>query len=186
MIEKKVTMTNRIISSVVAVIMVSSGVNAADWPTHLHDNHRSGFTTEQLQLPLRQQWVITTNRPPRPAWSETPAQQDFWQNFYGNKPRVPMESAFRVAVAGNRLYYGSSSSDKVVCRTTIDGSLVWRFIAGGPVRFAPTVSSGRIYFGSDDGHAYCLDAGNGQLIWKHRPDFASKTMMISPHFSQFL
>lgn len=183
MIEKKVTMTNRMISSVVAVIMATSALNAADWPTHLHDNHRSGFTAEQLQLPLRQQWVITTNRPPRPAWSETPALQNFWASTYDHRSRVNVDKAFRVVVAGRRLYYGSSSSDKVVCRSTIDGSLVWRFIAGGPVRFAPTVSSGRIYFGTDDGYAYCLDAGNGQLIWKHRPEFAAKTMMISSRLS---
>jgi outer membrane protein assembly factor BamB len=39
---------------------------------------------------------------------------------------------------------------------------------------APTVVNGRVYVGSDDGFAYCLDASNGSLIWKvraaHRPD----------------
>ena len=33
---------------------------------------------------------------------------------------------------------------------------------------APTVTNGRVYVGSDDGYAYCLDAKDGRLVWKLR------------------
>src|SRR5262249_35102963 len=44
----------------------------------------------------------------------------------------------------------------------------WRFHADGPVRFAPALWEGKVYFASDDGHLYCLDAERGQLLWRFR------------------
>tara|TARA_B100000929_G_scaffold213610_1_gene170627 strand:- start:12 stop:938 length:927 start_codon:yes stop_codon:yes gene_type:complete len=43
----------------------------------------------------------------------------------------------------------------------------WVFFTDGPVRFAPSIHDGRVYAGSDDGTAYCLDAVTGRLIWSH-------------------
>ena len=37
---------------------------------------------------------------------------------------------------------------------------------GGPIRLAPTIADGRVYFGSDDGRVYCLDAKSGELVWQ--------------------
>lgn len=41
-------------------------------------------------------------------------------------------------------------------------------ITGGPVRLAPAVVDGRVYVGSDDGCAYCLDASDGSVVWQFR------------------
>jgi outer membrane protein assembly factor BamB len=151
---------------------------ANDWPTHLHDRHRSGHSPEQLNTPLVQQWAVTPDRAPRPAWTEFPAKQDLWQNFYKNKPRLTQDNAFGVVVADKRLYYGSSSSDKLVCRDVENGAVLWKFITGGPIRFTPTVYQGRVYVGSDDGTVYCLDGSSGKPIWTYRPDYASTKIMI--------
>jgi len=74
-----------------------------------------------------------------------------------------------VAVAGGNVYFGSSAADKFTCLDAATGEVRWTFYTEGPVRLAPTVAAGKVYFGSDDGHAYCLAADDGRLLWKYRP-----------------
>ena len=152
---------------------------AVDWPTHLHDNHRTGATSEQLKLPLRQMWVYGTTRSPRPAWNETPALQDFWHGTYDHRSRVNVDPAFQAVVVGNSLYFGSSNSDKVVCLDARFGSERWTFFTGGPVRFAPAFHDGKVYLGSDDGYVYCLSATNGSVVWKEKATDSDELMFAN-------
>ena len=46
----------------------------AGWPTYMHDNSRSGLTSEPLPLPLTLAWVLHPGV--NPAWPP-PAKQDF-------------------------------------------------------------------------------------------------------------
>ena len=39
------------------------------------------------------------------------------------------------------------------------------------------IDSDRLYVGSDDGYAYCLNAGDGTLIWKYRPSPADERIV---------
>src|SRR5258708_18139741 len=63
---------------------------------------------------------------------------------------------------------GSSRTDSVTAYDTRTGEQRWRFLADGPVRFAPLFHSGKLYVVSDDGYLYCLDAMNGIVNWKFR------------------
>ncbi|MFV2066305.1 MAG: PQQ-binding-like beta-propeller repeat protein, partial [Pirellulales bacterium] len=45
---------------------------------------------------------------------------------------------------------------------------LWKFYSEGPVRFAPVAWEDGLYFGSDDGFLYHLDASTGKLRWKVR------------------
>jgi outer membrane protein assembly factor BamB len=45
-------------------------------------------------------------------------------------------------------------------------TLKWKFEASGAVVSSPSVAEGRVYFGSQDKHVYCVDAGTGAFIWK--------------------
>ena len=69
---------------------------------------------------------------------------------------------------GSTMFVPSMVTDSVTALDTATGGERWRFFAGGPVRFAPVAWEGRVYFVSDDGHLYCLDADDGSLRWKFR------------------
>ncbi len=147
------------------VFLLSSMASSADWPTYLADNERTGSTSEQLKLPLAQTWVFSSPSPPRRTWSG-PAGRIIEGKELGD--RVKFDDALHVAVVGERVYFGSSVDHQVHCLNLQDGKEAWRFFTGAPIRLAPTVVSGRVYVGSDDGYVYCLDAENGSLLWKLR------------------
>ncbi len=43
---------------------------------------------------------------------------------------------------------------------------VWTFQAGGAIWSSPAVHENTVYFGSDDGYLYAVEAGTGQLKWR--------------------
>ncbi len=155
------------------LIIVCSLANAQDWATYQHDNRRSGVTSENLDLPLGEQWRYKSEHSPQQAWSG-PAKQDFWHNRYGLSAKVRYDQTFHVVAAGDAMYFGSSANDKVYCLDILTGQERWSFFTGGPVRLAPTVWDNKVYFGSDDGHVYCLKAEDGELIWKYRASPSSR------------
>lgn len=128
------------------------------WPTYLHDQARSGITPERLDPPLVPVWTFRPLVPPDPAWSQPLKEQ----------ARVRFDDAFHVAVADDRVYFGSSGDHHVYALDATTGTILWTFATDGPVRLAPSIAGDAIYFGSDDGFVYCLDAVSGSLRWKQR------------------
>jgi outer membrane protein assembly factor BamB len=143
---------------------------AADWPAYRHDNQRSGLTTEQLKLPLGQQWAFHPPYAPHPAWPE-PARENAFGGGKGRLfvPLMTFDRAHQPVASGGMVYFGSSADHKVYCLDGATGKIKWAFHTEGPVRMAPTIAAGKLYVGSDDGWVYCLDASRGELQWKVRP-----------------
>jgi outer membrane protein assembly factor BamB len=139
--------------------------NIVGWPTYMHDDRRSGYTTEKLAMPLRQSWAFQSSQPPSPAWPP-PAKQDFWHNKTKLPARVTFDRAYHPVSDGTHVCFGSSSDDKVYCLDMTTGRKKWEFFTEGPVRLAPTISDGHVFFGSDDGHVYCANISTGKLNWK--------------------
>jgi outer membrane protein assembly factor BamB len=137
------------------------------WPTYMRDNRRSGTTPESLELPLACQWVYHSRLAPRPAWP-APAAQDFWREDFNLRARVIFDRAYHVISDGESVFFGSSADDQVVSLDIRNGKPRWRYITAGPVRLAPLLAKGKLYFGSDDGHLYCLDAESGIKQWRFR------------------
>ena len=155
-----------LISIVSTVALVASAEDS--WPTYMHDNARSGVSdtaleVEQLSEPL---WVYRSPAPPRTAWSGPPP-----MDAGHKKARLPatrdFDTALFVTAKSGRAYFGSSVTDSVHCVDTATGETRWRFRTGGPVRFPPSLSNGRVYFGSDDGLVYCADESTGREIWRY-------------------
>ena len=145
-----------LVGVLLGIIPAASGVSAADWPTYRGDNQRTGGTGESLARPLALQWVFRSDVAPVPAWP-APAEE---------LPRAHSDNAFHTVIAQGLAYFGSSVDDKVFALELSSGKIRWTFTTEGPVRFAPSVSGGRVYFGSDDGYVYCLGAGTGELLWR--------------------
>lgn len=157
-------------------ICVLVQVSAADWPTYRCDNRRSGITPETVQLPIAPAWTSTSPAPPQTAWSG-PAKWDSYANIRGLESMRNFDPAFFVTVAGNSVYFGSSVDDAVHCLDAGSGAEQWVFHTDGPVRLPPSWHKGKVYFGSDDGHAYCLDAEKGTMVWKRKPS-GTETLLL--------
>ncbi len=151
-------------SSAWIVLLAAGSAVASDWPTYRHDIARTGCTDESLDAPLALQWIHVSAQP-KGAWS-APATRPREGVLMRN--RVDFDDAFQVAVAGPRLYFGSSADDRVYALSCETGREVWSFCTGGPVRLAPSLWNDRVFVGSDDGMVYCLRADTGGLIWTRR------------------
>jgi outer membrane protein assembly factor BamB len=171
-IQKKSSWVGWVLAHAVGLLVLIIGINstvwAEAWPTYRHDNRRSGITSEKIDIPLKQSWIYQAPAPPHTAWSD-PAK---WDAYAAIKPLAPMrdfDSAFFVTVSGDSVYFGSSVEDSVTCVDARTGREKWSFLTEGAVRFPPTITAGKAYFGSDDGVAYCIRADSGELVWKYSP-----------------
>lgn len=125
-----------------------------DWPMWRYDHHRSASTPEQLAEHLHLQWQVQYT-PRIPVWDD-PLNQNLMQ----------YDRIFEPVVAENKLFLGFNDQDKVIALDLSTGKELWHYYADGPVRLPLAAAEGKIYFTSDDGFCYCLDANDGSLVWK--------------------
>jgi len=138
---------------ILAVLVSVERTFGADWPMWRYDANRSADTPRALPVDLHLAWV--RQYPPlKVAWPD--------------KPRMDFDAGYEPVVMGKTLFVASSRNDSVTALDTETGAERWRFCADGPVRFAPVAWRGKVYFVSDDGHLYCLQAATGTLRWRFR------------------
>ena len=126
-----------------------------DWPMWRFDAARSAETPVRLSEELHLHWVRELPEPKR-AW---PFQWD-------DRGKLDFDVSYAPVVMGGRIFVPSNVTDSVTAYGIADGAELWRFHADGPVRLAPAAYRDRVYFTSDDGHLYCVDAETGDLDWK--------------------
>ena len=134
------------------VLSISCHVSwAADWPQFRYGPNRGASSSEQLAPTLHLQWEreFTT---PSPA--------------YPGDVRLRYDATYQPVVMGETIFVPSMVTDSVTALDTVSGEVRWQYFTGGPVRFAPIVTSEAVYFGSDDGFLYSLDPSDGSLRWK--------------------
>lgn len=142
-----------IVASVMLGFHGATSAWGADWPQYRCDAGRSASSPEQLPATLHLQWVrhLAT---PRPA--------------FRGEVRLRFDASYEPVVLGRTMFVPSMVADTVTALDIETGSVRWQFFAEGPVRFAPVAWEGSVYFVSDDGYLYCVDAAEGKLRWKFR------------------
>jgi outer membrane protein assembly factor BamB len=83
-----------------------------------------------------------------------------------NHDLMPYDRAFEPIVMDGRMFVGFNDRDKLTAFDTKNGQPIWSFFTGGPVRLPPVGWEGRVYFCSDDGFLYCVEAATGKLCWR--------------------
>lgn len=125
----------------------------ADWPVWRYDAARGADSPHELAAELHLLWVREYPRL-EPAWPD--------------QPRLRFDRAYAPVVLGKRMFVASANNDRITALDTDTGDEQWTFYAEGPIRFAPVAWKDKVFFASDDGHLYCLDAATGDLKWKFR------------------
>ena len=132
-----------------------------------YDAGRGSWSPDTLPDKLKLQWVRELPQP-TPAWPET-------------QPKLQFDAVAQPVVMGQRIFVPSSRNDTVTAYSTRTGREHWRFYANGPVRFAPIASDGRVFFVSDDGFLYALNAEDGRLIWKVKGGPEQRRLILGNH-----
>ncbi len=127
-------------------------LEAGDWPMWRYDSRRGSSSPDELPQNLELQWTRQLAAPMK-AWPST-------------QEKLQFDSHAEPVVMGEQIFVPSSRNDSVTAYDTRTGKENWRFFTGGPVRFAPVAKDGKVFFNSDDGWLYAVNATNGNLIWK--------------------
>jgi len=137
----------------IVVCLLAAPAWAGDWPQFRYDAGRTAASPHELPDDLQLRWTRTLP-PPRPAFPQ--------------EVRLGYDASYEPVVLGRTMFVPSMVTDSLTALDTATGAERWRFIAEGPVRFAPVAWKDNVYFVSDDGHLYCLAADDGALRWKFR------------------
>lgn len=143
----------RVLLTLIALASFPMRAPAGDWPMWRHDAGRSAASPHALPARLHLQWVRSLP-PLKPAWPD--------------QPKLQVDTVYEPVVLGKRIFVGSSCFDTVSAYDTDSGKEEWRFHTDGPVRYPPAAWENKVYFTSDDGYLYCVDAVRGALLWKFR------------------
>ncbi len=142
-------------ASLAILFLLNCFAQAEDWPMWGYDASRRGITPVELSETLHLQWIREMPEPRR-AWRR---QVDDWD-------KLEFDLSYSPVAMGGSLFVPSMVTDRLTAYDIDTGRELWRYYVDGPVRLAPAAWDGKVYFVSDDGHLYCLDADTGSLQWK--------------------
>ncbi|MFP4173151.1 MAG: PQQ-binding-like beta-propeller repeat protein, partial [Candidatus Hydrogenedentota bacterium] len=126
-----------------------------DWPMWRYDAARSADTPHELEEDLCLQWV-----------RELPEPKRAWRHQWDHRGKLDFDLSYAPVVKDRRIFVPSNVTDGVTAYRIEDGAEEWRFYTNGPVRLAPAAWEDKVYFVSDDGYLYCVDAESGKEVWK--------------------
>jgi parallel beta-helix repeat protein/predicted outer membrane repeat protein len=134
------------------------------WPMFMHDPQHTGMSSvadDTLTETLTESWSADVS---------TAQTSQFYYPMFDSSPVVYAG----VVIVG---VWNSESSGAVRAYAGTNGTLLWTTedrIPMGGVASTPAIRDGRVYVGSADGQLYCLDFGNGSLLW-NAPAYQGQT-----------
>ncbi|TWU33914.1 Alcohol dehydrogenase [cytochrome c] precursor [Novipirellula artificiosorum] len=118
------------------------------------DAQRSAASTNSVSDSLSPLWQREfTQRVP--AWDD-PLNSDL----------MTYDRIFEPIVVDGRMFVGFNDQDKLLALDASTGRELWSFATEAPVRLPPVGWQGKVYFCSDDGFLYCVNAADGTPEWK--------------------
>jgi len=156
-------------------MMLSIPLIGADWPMWRYDTGRRASTEMEFTSDAELLWTRELPEPQR-CW---PFQ---YEDYYtgGNpleKGKLSFDVSYEPVIGKGLLFVPSMVSDHVTAYSTETGEKVWRYYTEGPVRFAPVFWEDNLYFISDDGYLYCLEAATGEKSWKFQGNYSSRRVL---------
>ncbi len=142
--------------ALIGVVFVVSMAGSEDWPMWRYDANRSAASLQELPQHMSLLW--------RRAY---PKLEPTWKNPL-NRDLMQFDRMYEPIVIGRTLFVASNASDRVVALETETGEERWSYHVDGPIRFPLVAEGEKLYFVSDDGCLYCLDANAGELVWKYK------------------
>jgi len=146
-------------------ILTSAGLAGEDanWPVYMGNSSRNGISSQAVTTKASPTWTFTMSKPIagfKPFFGDVLGQQK-------GKTHATSQFDFASAVVihGTKAYFGSSTEERLFCVDVKTGKVLWVHQAEGSVRLSATIVDGLIYYGSDDGHVYCLDKDTGEEKW---------------------
>ncbi|MBI9018165.1 MAG: PQQ-binding-like beta-propeller repeat protein [Phycisphaerae bacterium] len=112
---------------------------------------------------LHLQWQRELEEP-MPAW---PPEQYKLQFDYSYEP----------IAMGGQVFIASMVTNSLTAYDIETGDENWIFYCDGPIRLAPVASKGKVYFASDDGYLYCLEAVSGKQLWTFTPGMSKRKIL---------
>ncbi len=125
---------------------------AVDWPMYRNNAQRSASTEAAIVAKAAVAWT-----------RQLPAIEMAWPF----EKRLQFDKSYEPIIVGDQLIMAITSYDEMVSYNLKTGAEQWRFYANGPIRFAPVAYNEKIFFGSDDGNFYCINAQTGKLLHKY-------------------
>jgi outer membrane protein assembly factor BamB len=148
-------------------------VNLEPW-SGLHGEHRTPLITNYNDHDI----IIDCGSGFRPTLSIYYAQTGEKICTYHTKWELGGEYITTVLVEGDMLYLsGKSEVHALSLSKLVQGvdSFIWKtnLRSKGPNSASPVFYNGMLFMVSDHGWATCLDAGNGDLLWRERLEYGS-------------
>ncbi len=140
----------------ITVACGADGKNADNWPMWRYDAGRSAASPNNVPDELKLLWRADYGQ-----------RQQAWDDPL-NLDLMTYDRTFEPIVVDGRMFFGFNDQDKLLALDARTGKELWSYYAEGPVRLPPVGYQGRIYFCSDDGFLYCVNATDGELVWKFR------------------